>query len=53
MKNIKNVNVFEIIVDPENFNDKLKELQKPGLTEEYLKECKQIANLYKKDKDVI
>ena len=49
MKNIKRSNnVFEITVNPEELDSKLSELEEPGLTKEYLEECKKIAKLYKK-----
>ncbi len=41
-------NIFEFTVSKDDFNSIVKKLEKPGLTKEYLDECKRVANLYKK-----
>ncbi|WP_202630081.1 hypothetical protein [Clostridium botulinum] len=44
----KSNNIFEFTIAKDDFNSIVKKLEEPGLTKEYLNECKRIANLYKK-----
>ncbi|EKS4345272.1 hypothetical protein QB607_003277 [Clostridium botulinum] len=41
-------NIFEFTIAKDSFNSIIKKLEEPGLTKEYLNECKRIAELYKK-----
>lgn len=43
-----NSNIFELKVSNNKLADLLEKLEKPGLTKEYLEECKRTASLFKK-----
>lgn len=42
------VNSYEITVDPDKFSETIKELEKPGITKDFLEECKRTAMMFKK-----